>query len=544
MISSFSKILILPFLYNNMNEFDALVEEVFYSFMDFRPDYATALGLHEYDKKMPSATKEAQETHIQFLKEYIEKFSDIPEENLTPEEKIDRKLIMSILKQYLFLGDDVRWWEKDPDFTDMVGIFPLFFREFAPFEERLESITARLSQCPQLITEHKTRIQTTFTLWVDMTKEACHNLPFLFETISTASKQKGLDTSEFDDAAARTIDAISEYTQWLDTLHCEGSPFLGRDMYETLLRVRAIPLTADEILKIGEHYLEREEKKLRELAASIDPSASVQEVRTTIRNEHPSTFEDALKKYQKAVSHAREAVIRKGFATIPENERLIVMETPRFLRHILPLAAYSPPARFEPDQKGMYLVTPAEGDLLREHNYTAIVNVSFHEGYPGHHLQALWANKNPSLVRALSFSGEYREGWAHYCEERMRDYGFSDPPLQFMQTIFIIFRAVRIITDVKLHCGEMTFDEAVSLYESKTGMDHSIALNEVKWCTKSPTGSLSYLIGKHLLLQLQKDVQTHLKEKYSDRQFHDAVLQAGSMPFPYLREELKLKGML
>jgi len=147
-------------------------------------------------------------------------------------------------------------------------------------------------------------------------------------------------------------------------------------------------------------------------------------------------------------------------------------------------------------------------------------------------------------VRALSFSGEYREGWAHYCEERMRDYGFSDPPLQFMQTIFTIFRAVRIITDVKLHCGEMTFDEAVSLYESKTGMDHSIALNEVKWCTKSPTGSLSYLIGKHLLLQLQKDVKTHLKEKYSDRQFHDVVLQAGSIPFPYLREELKMKGML
>ena len=99
-------------------------------------------------------------------------------------------------------------------------------------------------------------------------------------------------------------------------------------MYENLLRVRAIPLTADEILKIGENYLEREQKKLEELAASIDPFASVQKVRTTIRNEHPSTFEDALKEYQKAVNHAREAVIRKGFATIPENERLIVMETP------------------------------------------------------------------------------------------------------------------------------------------------------------------------------------------------------------------------
>lgn len=533
----------LPYTLMN-DEFDALVREYFYSFIELRPDYATVFGLHEYDKKMPSATKEAQETYIHFLRDYLQKFQDMPHEDVSPDRKIDHKLIISLLKSYLFQEDEIRQWEKDPDVTPMVGgaLFSLFFREFAPFEERLESITARLQQCPQLIRGYKTRVETSFHLWVDMAKEALRSLPSLFETVSLTAQHKKLDTTELDEAAARTTESISEYMKWLDTVPCEGEPWIGKDLYEQLLQARELPLTADEILQIGEHYLESEKNRLRELASLLNPSVSVKEVLTHIRSNHPPTFEDALKEYKKTIVHVRELVLRKEFASIPENEHLIVMETPPFMRHRLPLAGYSPPSMFEKDQTGFYAVTPVEGSL-QEHNYAAIMNVSVHEGYPGHHLQALWINKNPSLVRKLCFNSEYREGWAHYCEERMRDYGLSDYALQFMQTIYTIFRAVRTITDVKLHCREMAFDEAVSLYESETGAEHSIAVAEVKWCTKGPTGGLSYLIGKHLFLELQKDVLKHLREKYSDNLFHDAVLQAGWIPFTFLREELKLKGM-
>jgi len=528
------------------DEFDALVHETFYKLMDFRPDLATFFGLHQYDKKMPAATREAEETYITFLSEYLKKFQDVPHEGLSSHRKIDRKLMISILRYDLFKESKIRRWEKDPDLSETIGdaVFLLFSREFAPFDHRLESIVSRLSKCPQFIKESETKVEKPVKLWVDMAVEGCNALPLFFQIISETAQQKGLDTTELDEASAKTADALSKYVEWVTTLPCEGEPILGKDLFEELLKVRELGLTGKEILKIGEDYLTKEKARLRKLASLVDLSSSAEEVRTTIRKDHPPTFQEALKAYEKAILKMRDTVREEEFASIPEGERLIVRETPTFMRHLIPTAAYIPPATFEKDQTGIYLVTPVEGDLLQEHNYTAIVNTSVHEAYPGHHLHSVWINKNPSLVRILSDPPEFAEGWAHYCEERMREYGLNDIKLQIAQTIDVIFRAVRIIIDVNLHCGQMTFDEAVSLLRSETGMEQYAVVAEVKRYTKEPGYPLSYLLGKHLFLQLRKDVQEHMKEKYSEKQFHNTMLQGGSMPFVYLREELKLKGML
>ncbi|MBU7018553.1 MAG: DUF885 domain-containing protein [Theionarchaea archaeon] len=526
------------------DEFDALVHEAFYTFMDFRPDFATFFGLHQYDTKMPSGTKESQLKFIEYLSDYLKRFQDL--QGLSPENLFERNLMISLLKYYFFEDGTIRQWEKDPDPSDTVGlgIFPLFSREYAPFEERLRSITARLQQCPQFINEFKTRIETPVKLWSEIAIEGCNMLPMFFQIITTTAQQKGLDTGELEEAAAKTTDALTEYVAWLTDLPCEGEAFLGRDLFEGLLKARELGLTSDEILKIGEDYLRKEKEKLKYLASQIDPTLSVEEVRNRIREEHPPTFAETLKEYDKAIAHSREVVVNQKFATVPDGERLVVMETPSFMRHIVPVAAYQSPARFEEDQMGVYIVTPVEEDSLKEHNYPSILNTSVHEGYPGHHLQLTWANKHPSLVRALSNPSEFIEGWAHYCEERMRNYGLQDIKVQIVQTLDVIFRAVRIIIDVKLHRGEMTFDESVSLLKSETGMGDYAALAEVKRYTKTPGQPLSYLLGKHLLLELQKEVQAFMKEKYSEKAFHDAVLQGGSLPFAYLREELKVKGML
>ena len=525
------------------DEFDSLVHDVFYYFMEVRPDIATSFGLHQYDRKMPSATKEAQETFLKTLSEYLQKLQDINQDDLSPNRRIDRNLMIYTLKCNLLDGE-IRWWEKDPDVTAIVGgaLLPLFAREFAPLEKRLHSITARIDQIPKFIKEFSTRIETPVELWREIAKEACGMLPFYFQVISDCAQHQKLDVTELEEASTRASDALTEYKAWLNTLPCEDTPLLGKDLFERVLQVRELGLTADEILALGENYLRREKKKLKELTTSVDPSSSVRHVRDQVLSSSPPTFEDTVKGYENAITLARELVSAREFATLPKNERLVIMETPSFLKHLIPMAAYSPPARFEEDQLGIYYVTRT--DSLKEHNYAAIVNTSIHEGYPGHHLQAVWANKNPSLARKLTFVPEFVEGWAHYCEERMRDYGLNDLNLQIGQTIATILRAVRMICDVKLHCGKMALHEVVFLLEKETGMGHAAAFAEAREYTRSPAGPLSYLLGKYLLLQLQEDVRAHKKEKYSEKQFHDALLQAGNMPFRYLKEELKLKGML
>ena len=121
--------------------------------------------------------------------------------------------------------------------------------------------------------------------------------------------------------------------------------------------------------------------------------------------------------------------------------------------------------------------------------------------------------------------------------------GFSaDPKTKFVQMTDQIWRDCRIIIDVDLHTGKMGFDEAVEFLAKESGMERAGAVAEVKRYTCWPAYQLSYLIGKHLILQLREDVKKGLGQKYSDKLFHDTILYAGSLPMKYIREVLDYKA--
>ena len=194
------------------------------------------------------------------------------------------------------------------------------------------------------------------------------------------------------------------------------------------------------------------------------------------------------------------------------------------------------------------MVTPVEDkpEMLREFSFAGVRNTAVHEGYPGHHLQLTCAALNPSHARILGDATETTEGWAHYCEDMMKEAGFSaDPKTKFVQMTDQIWRACRIIIDIDLHTGKMGFDEAVDFLVRESGMERPGAIAEVKRYTYWPAYQLSYLLGKHLIGKLRTDVKKGLGRRYSDKLFHDTILYAGSLPMKYIRElfEYKVKEL-
>src|SRR3989442_1732398 len=250
-------------------------------------------------------------------------------------------------------------------------------------------------------------------------------------------------------------------------------------------------------------------------------------------------LEEALAYTAKAMSDSKAFIRQHDLATIPPNEELTVIETPSYLRHVIPFAAYNAPARFEAHKQGFYMVTPIEDkpEMLREHSYPGVRDTAVHEGYPGHHLQLTCASLNPSYARILADATETIEGWAHYCEGMMKEAGFSaDPKTKLVQLLDQIGRASQILIDVDLHTGKMTFDEAVDLLVREAGMERPGAVAEVKRYTYNPAYQLSYLIGKYLIVEMRDDVRKRLGKAYSDKLFHDTVLYSGSLPMKYMRE--------
>jgi uncharacterized protein (DUF885 family) len=173
--------------------------------------------------------------------------------------------------------------------------------------------------------------------------------------------------------------------------------------------------------------------------------------------------------------------------------------------------------------------------MWREHNYASISNTSVHEAYPGHHVQLSAAITNPSLVRGLSLSAaEFVEGWAFYCERVMKDAGFDATPAhRYIQHTDALWRAVRIILDIRLHRGEIGFEEAIAYLHEQTGFEEAAAVSEVKRYTSTPTYQLSYLYGRHMIEGLRARVERAMGPAFSPKFFHDTLIYGGTMPVSF-----------
>jgi uncharacterized protein (DUF885 family) len=147
-----------------------------------------------------------------------------------------------------------------------------------------------------------------------------------------------------------------------------------------------------------------------------------------------------------------------------------------------------------------------------------------------------------SLVRIFAGGTEVIEGWAHYCEEMMTEHEFvKGVESQFMKANDAIWRAVRIIVDVKLSQGEMSFDEAVDMLMKEAGTSKEAAVAEVRRYTMTPGYPLSYLLGKHLILQLRADIKRRMGKRFNEKFFHDTITANGQLPIALLREVFDVK---
>jgi len=534
---------------------DALAREIFDWYLEHEPVFATHMGIHEYDHLMPDGRRKARLDEIRAEREFKAKADAISTKRLSIGRTIDLAALRNMLNVSLFEDEELRFWEARPAAPSAVGdaLFTLFMRDFAPLPERLHSITERLERTTKYVDQTKERITKPVKLWTEIALESAQRLPMFLAVIEGTAKE-ALPPSDFvrlQEACARTRQSLASYARWLEKdVLPKGKAVtgIGAAKFRKLVRLRELGMTVEQIYAIGQRMLRDSKRQLKTLANEIQRGASVKEAAEVVKSDHPAAFPEALEYTEKVMREARQFVIDHDLMTVPPYEELKVIETPAYLRHLIPFAAYSSPGKFEKKQQGLYMVTPVEDkpEMLREHNYAGTRNTAVHEAYPGHHLQLSCSNLNPSLARALVQAVESIEGWAHYCEDMMKQAGFAnDAKTRFVQIQDQVWRACRIVIDVDFHGGRMTFDEAVDMLVREAGMERAGAVAEVKRYTFNPAYQLSYLIGKHLIVRLKADVRRAMGKAYTDKFFHDTYLYAGSLPMKYMRRlfELKLKEL-
>jgi len=534
-----------------VKEFENVEEELFYGLLERNPIRGTRLGLHQYDDLMPDGSLAATMESIDFYKKSKKRFEDFDPKDLPEDKAMDRDVALYLLNLYLFYSNELKFWERMPYAPDVVGdaLYLIYAKDFAPLGDRLRSITRRLEKSPKYIEQTKELLIRPVKLWVEICIDSASYLPGLLETILKSSKGKvpDRDFGALEAAADETKNSLSKYKDWLADMSTKAKEdyVLSDEQFERLLELRKLGLSSKEILDIGHGYLEREKKRLAQIAGRVGVSADVKSLKELLSSKCPKDFNETLATYKKSIEDSKRFVIEKDMATMPPNEKLVVMETPEYLAHTTPFAMYFSPSKFDKTQLGLYLVTPPRDEKVSgKHNFGSIVNTTVHEGYPGHHLQLSCANTHPSLVRLLSHSTETVEGWAHYCEELMLEKGYQkDDLVQLSQAIDAIWRAARVVIDINLSTGKMKFDEAVDMLVKEVGMGKDEAEGEIKRYTQMPSYNISYLLGKHLIKELKDRTAEKMGPKFTEKFFHDTLLYSGSLPLTYFEKvfERKLK---
>jgi uncharacterized protein (DUF885 family) len=527
-----------------------LVEVRFRRIVRDNPIVGTYLGIHTEDDRLGDGSRDAVLAELGADRDHLARIEAIDQAGLSAAVRFERDLEIHNMRRAIFDAEVVRTWERRSTALDRVGdaLFLLFAQDFAPLPERLSAIAGRLEELPDYLEQSRSRATVPqVRLWQRLEIEAAGDLPTFFDEIVAAGTHvPEPERRRLRAAADRARGALDDYTGWLEASLDAGTHdwVLGRERYDELVGLRAFEgLDADAILAIGEEQLASNKAARIAAAREIDAEADEAAVIDRIKDDHPATFEEALDAYRDVMVRSRQHLIDHQIVTVPDDERIDVVPTPEYLRNVVPFAAYFSPPKFDPNPKGIYIVTPSVGNdpnAMREHNWSAISNTSIHEAYPGHHLQLAVANRQPSLTRLLTDAPEYVEGWGMYSEQLMREQGFDDNP-NFRVALFTdsIWRACRIILDVRMHRGELSVDEATDFLIGHTRFEVANARAEVNRYTYTPTYQLSYLLGKVLLLQLRADEQQRLGAKFDLRAFHDTLLNNGSLPISFHRRLLR-----
>ena len=453
---------------------------------------------------------------------------------------------------------------------------------------RLVSLLSRLRHVPACLSEGRVNLVYPVKVFVERAITQCDKLITFLETdfetlvlkIASYDKSSGVDllndlVKEIELASKVASCSIASFKAFLedDLLPLASEDVsIGREVYDRLLALGQMIPDSSEILEIGHRYFDKVKLELEEIATGTSPGKTWQQItEELIRPNHPSS-NNLLQAYMDEILRSRHHMIERDLVPeLPHDEQVMGMYTPPTLIPFSPFGDFLNPSPFagmaqKPSAKantGYLMLHPVGGArgvapdeeerLLRSHDYSWIKVIAPHECYPGHHVQTLLAQKNPRPLRKYLESTYFYEGWGLYCEQLAYETGFFEVPeneepdkpvipvsyTRLTQLRLQLWRATRVILDIRLHRGEMTLQECREFLCREVMFDPLSAQGEVMMYASQPGYAPCYVVGLHKLLELRERERERCVvggREFRLRSFHGKVLEGGALPFALLEK--------
>jgi uncharacterized protein (DUF885 family) len=545
-----------------VSDFARRIDAFLAGYFELHPLDATAAGMHAHDGRWPDMTEAGREARLASYERWEAELGALDDAPLTRDERIDRDLLLSELAAHRFAETELReerWNAMEWVYLLGNGIFPLIARDFAPLADRLTSVAERLGGMPAVVDAaceglvgFDGRPVARFHV-----EKALVQLPGIAELIDDALLEA--ETGEADDAAVANVaprlrEAAAIARRALADLEThlrdhvlpasEGEGRLGIDLFERKLRhtFRSDQVTTATIRDRAhrEYAAVRGEmiRIARETWSSWRPdrpipdedSAAVREILDAIAAEHPDR--DGILDACRAEVARIEGFCRERDLISLVDEPLEIRWTPVFLR-AAGGAMLDSPGPLDKGQKAFFAVTPIPDDwtpeqaesYLRENNDRLIRLIAIHEAIPGHYLQGVHANRFPSIVRTIFWSGVFAEGWAVYITQVMMDvgYGSDDPALMLTHWKYYLRAVTNALIDVGIHTAGMTEEDAVSLMVDGGFQEEAEARAKYDRARLSSSQLSTYFVGSVEMWDLERERRQRLAAASGDARGADAV---------------------
>jgi uncharacterized protein (DUF885 family) len=534
--------------------FEALADRYLEGDFAYRPSWATFMGNHKYDDRLPDRSRAAIDAEVARLRSTIAELDRIDPRGLGPVNRIDYDLLRHDAEGKLFDLTEVRRWETDPgSYNYGDAIQSLTARSFAPPEERLRVVIARLGQVPRLLASARENLSHPPRLFSEFAIEDFEGLLSFLDRDVPAALSAVKDSAlwaRYSQAKTRAADSTRSFVEWVrkDLVpRSDGTFVLGADRYAKKLHYEEmIDTPLDTLLAIGARELDRLEARYEKTAKEIDPGASLEQINETMRRDHPAA--DSLIPYaQGLLEDLRSYCIRSKFIEIPSEIRCRVRPTPEF-EASRSFASLDPPGPFETKANEAYYAITLPGaswdsarveQHLQGYSRWTLPSVSAHEAYPGHFVHFLWAKRAPTQVRKALGCGSFAEGWGLYCEEALFDHGYrrEDPRARFGMLRWALVRSCRLQAGIRVHTKGMSIEEATQYFVDHAHMERANAAREAYRAAFDPT-YIVYTVGAMQIRKMRADLERREGAKFDLARFHASMLSQGALPVALLRQLL------
>jgi uncharacterized protein (DUF885 family) len=430
-----------------------------------------------------------------------------------------------------------------------------------------EAYAARLTQIPRWFAQNRANMQrgieTGFTASADILPGVINMVrtlsegsaeehplyaPFLTfnETIPETEQQRLQAMGQ----AAIATSVLPAYRDLLSFFEDEYAPAAreavgigvteqGRDYYRALVRnFTTLDLSPDDVHAMGLAEVARIREQMNGLIAETGFEGSFAEFLEFLRTD-PQFYaktEDELLERAAWLAKWIDGKMPEYFGTLP---RLPygVMKVPDEIAPNYTTGRYWPGSP-EAGRAGFYVVNTYDLPQRPLYNLPAL---TAHEGVPGHHHQIALAQEIediPDFRRALYVTA-FGEGWGLYSEKLAGEMGLYQTPYEkFGQLTYEMWRACRLVVDTGMHWKGWTREEAERCFLENSALSRSNIRTEVDRYISWPGQALAYKVGEIKILELRDRAKTALGDDFDIRDFHDALLENGSLPLSLLERRI------